>query len=373
MHSKLVSLINELRADRVLRADGPRTGGDPRFDAYTLASHFEHARQLFDTSGHLPRYDADEAATLARQLLFIQAKEVYQQFTILKATQLIPVDGSIPSGAASFSTPIYGQTGTAKIITNYGNGFPTVEVNVTENIVPCRSIGDGYFYTVQDLRAASMAGQQPLDQRRAMVARMVHDRAVERIAAWGDSTFGLPGMLTATGVTVLNKASGGGLPNLTGAWETATSAQIFDDLGIIAAQVPQQSNGNFVGDTLVLPLAAFEIAARKPYSTLNGTSVLRVFLDGNPHVKNVEFWAMCDNVDDTGAHPISNSNKTRGACYARNLMVLDLKIPQQFEQFSPQLVNMQYNIPCHSRIGGTVVYYPQGVVFCDDLVSLPSS
>lgn len=373
MHRHLISLINELNAGKMLRADGIKMQGDPRFDAQTVAHQFEASMRVFDSSGMLLHLDADESATLARQLLFIQAKEVYQQFTILKATKLIPVDGSVPSGASAISTPIYGQVGEAKIVTNYGNGFPAVDVKVNENLSPVRSIGDSYFYTIQDLRAASMAGQQPLDQRRAMVARMVHDRKVERVAAWGDSVFGLPGFLTNSGVNVLNKSSGGSLPNLTGGWETASAANIYADLGIIAAQVPTQSFGVWEADTLVLPLAAFEIAARTPYSTLNPTPVLQAFLEASPHIKNIDWWSPCDNVDENGAHPISNSTKTRGVCYARNPMVLDLKIPQQFEQFAPQLVNMQFNIPCHSRIGGTILYYPAAAVYADDLVSVPSS
>ncbi len=373
MHSKIQSLINELNAGKLLRADGPKMQGDPRFDAHTVVLQAEQAARVFDMSGCLPRYDADEAVTLARQLLFIQAKEVYQQFSILKATKLLPVDGSIPSGASSFSTPIYGQVGTAEFVTNYGNGFPAVDVNVSEVISPVRSIGDSYFYTVQDLRAAAMAGGQPLDQRRAMVARMVHDRKVEKVAAFGDSVHGLPGFLTNSAVTLLKKSSGGSLPDLTGGWETASGADIYEDLGIIAAQVPSQSMGNWEADTIVLPLLAFEIAARTPYSTLNPTPVLKAFLDASPHIKNIDWWSPCDNIDENGDSPISNSTTTRAVCYSRSPMVLDLKIPQQFEQFAPQLVNMQFNVPCHSRIGGVSIYYPAAMVYADQLVDCPDA
>src|SRR5258706_827846 len=374
MHRPLVSLINELQAGKFLRADGPMRQGDPRFDARTVTNQFEASQRVFDASGFLPRYDADEAATLARQLLFVQAKEVYQQFTVLKATRFIPVDGSVPSGAAAFTTPIFTQSGVAKIVTNYGNGFPAAEVQVQENISPVRSIGDSYFCPIQDLRPSAMAGQQPLDQRRATVARMVHDRKVERVAAWGDSTFGLPGLLTHTNtpagtpvegsVNVLGTTS---TPAITGAWETASTLQIYLDLVTIGAQVTKQSNGVFEGDTLLLPIAAYELLAQ-PYSTLNPMTILQAFLEGSTHIRNIEWWSMCDNVDEDGAHPISNSTKTRAICYKRDPMVLDLKIPQQFEQFAPQLVNMQFNIPCHSRIGGVPIYYPAAMCYVDGLV-----
>ena len=46
---------------------------------------------------------------------------------------------------------------------------------------------------------------------------------------------------------------------------------------------------------------------------------------------------------------------------------VEVQIPQRFEQMPPQLTGMVYDIPCLQSTGGTIVYYPMSVVFCDGL------
>ncbi len=365
MHRLLESLINELNQGKALRADGPANVQDQRLSAEGLARRFDQYVKIFENVdlGDGVRCDANEAATLARQLLAINAKEVNQLFTKLKANLFIPIDGSIPTGASSYTTQVFGQVGSAKIVTNYANDFPTSETSMTEVLKPLRSIGNGYFYTIQDLRAAAMSGR-PIEQRRATNARMVHDRTIEQIAAKGDATHGLPGFLTNSDVDALAAGS-----ELVGGWDSADPDEIYSDLGIIVSTVTTQSQDLFEGNTLVLPLEAYEIASKTPYSTLNGESVLSVWMKSNPHIKNVDSWAQCDNKDDL----ISNSSKTRAVCYDRNPMVLDQKVSQAFEQFAPQQEHMQFNVDCHSRHGGTMIYYPLGVIYADGLVSVPSA
>ena len=46
----------------------------------------------------------------------------------------------------------------------------------------------------------------------------------------------------------------------------------------------------------------------------------------------------------------------------RDPMALTLEIPQDFEQFEEQMRNLEYVVPCHSRCGGVLIYYPLSVV-----------
>ena len=46
---------------------------------------------------------------------------------------------------------------------------------------------------------------------------------------------------------------------------------------------------------------------------------------------------------------------------------VEIQIPQRFEQMPPQLTGMVYDIACLQSTGGTLVYYPMSVVFCDGL------
>ena len=58
---------------------------------------------------------------------------------------------------------------------------------------------------------------------------------------------------------------------------------------------------------------------------------------------------------------------SRVVAYARDPLKVEVQIPQRFEQMPPQLTGMVYDIPCIQSTGGTLVYYPMSVVFCDGL------
>ena len=53
--------------------------------------------------------------------------------------------------------------------------------------------------------------------------------------------------------------------------------------------------------------------------------------------------------------------------YARDPLKVEVQIPQRFEQMPPQLTGKVYDIICSQSTGGTLVYYPMSVVFCDGL------
>lgn len=371
MKPQLEKLLNQMRADSIPFAvlappvEGNHSDATRRFDeseqldqANGIARRFdgyEAAIASFDL-GAYGRFDAGESAFLARQLLFIQAKEVMQQYTALYATKFCPVDSSIPSGAEYFSTRISTVDGQVKVVVNYAKDFPRSEVSTTEELRYIRSLGNSYGYSIQDLRRSSMAGGVPLDQRRASTARMVQDRKIDTIACVGDSAHNLGGMAKATGVTV-NTAGAGGY---VGVWSSATAADILLTLHKFANAVVEGSDGVWVPDTMLFPIAEYNLIASKPWSTTGSPqTILATFLDTNPYIKNVAMWPQ---LNTAGASSVS-----RAICYKRSPEVLDLKIPQPFEQFAPQQANLDFTIPCHSRIGGVVVYYPAAMSYLDNL------
>lgn len=303
-----------------------------------------------------PRFDAGESAFLTRQLLFIQQREVTQLFTQLKATKLIPLDTSIPSGADSFSTPVWNVYGKASLVANYATDFPTSDAAQSEVILPIKSIGNAFQYSVQDLRRAAMAGGMPLDQRRASVARMVSDKLVETVMSLGDATSGLLGFLKTSGVTLLT--AGGGV---TGTWSGASGATIYADLMLMAAKVQTQSQDVWHADTIVLGTAAYARAAQVPANSFNQESALSAFLRTNPFgITNIDQWVKCDLANAAGNGP-------RAVVYRRGSECVDCKIPQGFEVFAPQQKGLGFIVPCHTRVGGSVVYHPASMVYVDGL------
>lgn len=338
------AVINEMSAEKLT------------FDANDVSAKADELDAGLSTL-NMPggRFDAGESAFLTRQLLFIQQREVTQLFTQLKATKLIPIDTSIPSGADSYSTPVWNVFGKAALVANYATDFPTSDAAQSEVILPIKSIGNAFQYSVQDLRRAAMAGGQPLDQRRASVARLVNDKLAETIFALGDTTSGLLGFLKNSAVTILT--AGGAI---VGAWASATGPQIYSDLMIWAGKVQTQSLDVWNADTMVLPTAAYARAASVPANSFNQESALAAFLRTNPFgISNIDQWTKCDTAGAAGV--------TRGVAYKRSSECVDGKIPQGFEVFAPQAEGLAFVVPCHTRIGGTCVYHPLSMVYADGL------
>ena len=77
-------------------------------------------------------------------------------------------------------------------------------------------------------------------------------------------------------------------------------------------------------------------------------------------ITDVDFWHKLDLADAAGTGP-------RMVTYQRDPEVLELVIPQEFEQFPPQARNLAFVVPCHARVGGVVVYYPLAIVYTDGL------
>lgn len=299
------------------------------------------------------RFDAGETAYITRQLLYIKARTFDVKYTMFRARDFLPVSHEVPSGAEQWSFWSWDLVGMAKVISNYASDFESVDVFKTEVITNIKSLGAKYTYTIQDMRKASMTGPQgggQLDYKRAAAARRVIEARIDDIAAVGLTEAGFTGLINNASVPIQAAP--------TGSWATATAAEMIGDLNAVTGKVITQSNGVEVPDTGILPIFEFSVFSQTPYSSLVPDMAMRVFMDNNPYIKNLDQWSKLTN---------QNAGGTGGrvVVYRRDENALTLEIPQEFEQFAPQLEGMQYEIPCHARIGGVVFYYPLSACYMD--------
>lgn len=350
-------LVNQLRGE-----------GIARFDSHVALDQVDerrdHIKDLFDqhaasvaegTRADGRRFDAGEQAFLARQLLFVRAREVNQYFVKTKARLFIPVSNEIPSGAESHSTKVYTEIGSAALVANYGDDFPMTDAFVTEVTGSVRSLANGFGYSIQDLRRAAMvSGGQSIDARRAGAARKAHEQQVERIAALGDTGTSLPGFLKNANVPVLTAGAGG----FVGGWASATSAQIWSDLKLIEQTVVTQSQDLHHPDTMVLDPVSFSILDSRPANAFTQRSILREFLDQATYIKQIDQWAKASLAN-------ASNNGPRVMAYEKSTENEALEIPQEYELFAPQQRNLQWVVPCHSRIAGSLIFYPLSAIYAD--------
>lgn len=298
--------------------------------------------------------DADEGIFFARQLEHVKAKSYDVVYAELKARQVLPVDNSAGPAAETIKYEQYDSVAVAKLISSYADDLPRADVKGKEFISPVKSLGASYGYNVQEVRAARMAGK-PLEQRRADAAKRAILQKENTIALFGDSASGLKGFINNPNISsVVLPADGTGSSAL---FSAKTADQILRDLNSVCNFIFSNTKGVEQPDTLLLPVSTFTFLATTPRSTVSDTTILEYFKLNQPFVKEVGWMN-----ELTGAG-VGGTN--RMIAYKRSADKLTLEIPQDFEQFPVQEKGLEFVIPCHSRLGGVIMYYPLSVCFAD--------
>lgn len=295
------------------------------------------------------RLDADQTIFFARELEHVKSKTYDVRYADLKARTLIPVSNEAGPAAESITYYQYDQVGLAKIIGSYAKDLPRADVRAKKFTSPVESLGTSYGYSLQDVRAAAAAGK-PLEQRKANAARRAIEQQINTIALFGNDDYNLPGFLNNANVPETTAPNGAGGSAL---WANKTPDEILKDLHDTVNGIVEDTKGAEVPTTILLPLAQFTLIASKRLGNGSDITILKHFLETSPFVKEVD-WV--NELKGAGTGDVDVM-----VVYKRDPDALTLEIPQDFEQLPVQEKGLEYEVPCHARIGGTVIYYPLSV------------
>lgn len=304
-------------------------------------------REQISKSVHL---DANQVGFFATQLENILAKTYDVLYPNLKAMTLIPVSTDTNPGAEFIAWYSYDQVGIAKIISNYAKDLPRADVRANKNSSNIRSIGSAYGYSIQEIRAAMLAGV-PLEQRKANASRRTVDQKINQIAWFGDDESGLVGLLNNSNIPTADVENDG--TGNTTQWVNKTPDLILRDMNALANGIVSLTNGVETPDTLIMPIDQYTLIATTPRSSVSDTTILEYFLQNSPFIKTVTWVNELKGAGTAGVDIM--------IAYERNPDKLTLEIPQMFEQFPPQEDNLEFKINCHARCGGVLTFYPLSI------------
>lgn len=293
--------------------------------------------------------DAAETMFFERELESVKGRTYDVIRAPLKAMELIPVSTDAGAGAETITYQQFDMTGIAKIVGNYADDLPRANVSGKEFTSRVKSVGNSFGYSLQEVRAAQFAGR-PLNARLATAAARAQREKWNQLAFYGDDEHGIQGWLSNSNVP--SSAVADGASNDT-EWSTKTTDEILKDLNDAVTQVIDTTNGAEQPDTIVLPIAQYRLIATTRADSGTDTTILQYFEANNPGV-TVD-WA----------------NELKGAfagadgfiVYRNDPETLTLEIPSMFEMLPVQERGLEYVVPCHSRFGGCVVYYPLSQAF----------
>lgn len=300
--------------------------------------------------------DAGESVFFKRELEYIKTRTYDTKYKQLKALSLIPISSEAGNGVTEITWRKYSGVGFAKVISDYANDFPRVDVYGEENTAKVKGIGASYGYSIKEIRQSQFSGKR-LDQRRAEMARRAVDQSINQIALLGDAANNIPGFLKYPGITEYTlPADGTGASKL---WTTKTGDQIVRDITGMVSAIMTPTNGMEVPDTLLLPLARYNLIANTRVGSNSDTTILEFILKTSPAIKRID-WLQ--ELSGLGA-----GSTEKAFMYASDDMHVSLEIPQMFEQFEPQAKGMAFEVPCHAETAGVIVYYPLAVCFADGI------
>lgn len=317
-----------------------------RLDAQYVAQLAETIGLKKQDSGE--RLDVGETIFLAQQLEHVIATVYETRYAEFMALKLIPVDTSVPVGAASYSYYMWDSFGMAEIIHDYAHDLPMVGRKATKTTQSIRMIGDAFGYSLDDLQSAIFA-KVPLQSDLAMVARRMIELKIDDLAATGSAVDGLQGFVNNANVTLV--------PAINGTWATASALEILEDLNELTFSIPNVSRQLFKPNTLVFDQASWQIVNR-PMSADNTDTILSTFMKNNPYITNAEVWWKLDTANAAGTGP-------RIIAYARTPEVVSLVLPAGFTQQPPQAKGLGFEVPCWAKIGGISIKYALGIAYMD--------
>lgn len=313
---------------------------------------------------NLPRLDAEESAFFSRELEYVKTRSYDKKYADIKARMIIPVSTEADPWADSIVYESYDHVGMAKLITGYSSDLPRADVKAQEFIHPVKSLGSSYGYNIMEIRKSAARGKS-LEQRKANAAKRAILEKENALALLGDSDVGFDGFLKHPNVPVVvlpadNTSNDTEWINANGV-ALKTPSQILRDLHMLVNAVVDQSLGKETPDTLLLPRSRFLYVASTPFSTgdSDGKTILKMFLEQSLYIKNVEWLNELETAGSGGSK--------RMMAYRRDPEAVTMEIPQDFEQFDPQPENLEFVVPCHSRFGGVLFYYPLSAAYADEI------
>lgn len=300
----------------------------------------------------------DDSQTLffEKELDYMLAKSYDIVYPELMYDKVLPISSEVPAGAETITYRQYDMVGHAKLIHSYANDLPVVGAFGKEFTSKIYSQGVSFGYSMQDVRNAAF-GNVPLNQRLANAARKAVLTQTNDLAFYGDAEAGLQGFINHPNVNYYTVPADG--TSSSQAWETKTPDQILRDMNAAAVEVRSVTKSSEVVNTMILPDKQYGHIAVTPRSSTSDTTILEFFLRTSPWIKTV---MPCYELEGS-----ASNGKDCFIMYNKSPDKLVLELPQPFESFPVQEKGLYYEVPCHARFGGILVFYPKTIVQADGI------
>lgn len=286
----------------------------------------------------------------ARELDYVK-KQVYERkFPQMKILELIPRDSEAPEHAETITYRYHDAVGMAKVIANYADDLPRVDVTGKEQTVKVYTVADSYGYNYREL-AASVATGANLPIRKAEAARRAVEIKLNKIALFGDAAHNIYGLANHPNIGVTT------LPSQKN-WLTdnPTAEELLADVNAMYDAVLMQSKNVHMPNAFLLSIRHASILKRKTLPDSGGKTVWQRLHEDYPDMRFVE-------LAELGATGFGGRSKMFMGEFDANNLHLD--VPQAFMQHPAEQRGLEIVVACTATTAGLVVHYPLALTYAE--------
>jgi hypothetical protein len=258
-----------------------------------------------------------------------------------------------PVGAESVTYSIYDTIGTVALVRDYSKDFPMADTTRQEFTNALVSLGNGYQYTIKEVRAAAMMNT-PLPNMKRDAAIKTHTAEIRRSMFFGVAGTDLTGLINNPNIPSTVAPNGaGGQPQ----WSTKTAQEILDDMQDCVDAIDERTDGTVQANTLLLDPVSYNRANKTKLGTGGeGYSVLRRFQEDNPGVEVKKTNAV--SATELAKYSPGTYTGTIMMAYNNNPDTVYFELPMLLDEDAPMKHLRSWETTIESRVGPVVIVYP---------------
>jgi hypothetical protein len=293
--------------------------------------------------------DANETAYFKRHLEHVLPTVQDVVYAGLTALQTFPVIAGVDQTAETVTYYQYDKRLLAKIVSEYSNDAPTVEVNGKAFTSVVKPVGAKRVYSINELRRASLVSGVDILARKADATREAIAQLHNRLFWVGDTITGVVGVLSNASIPNAQvTADGTGSSSL---WSTKTGDKILRDLNNAVTDIINATNGvENAPNLLVISPQRYRVMQTAKIDTDNSRTVLDQFQIDNPTITEIVQASELVGAFQGGSEGflIGRSNPSH----------IGLVAPIVYEEYAPKQDGSVFEVTAGGRNGGAIIFYP---------------
>ena len=278
----------------------------------------------------MPQVNANFPTSLAQQ---IERKVYAKKYPQYPFDTLIPIDRSMPAHVQSIGTIVMDSVGEARFTSGGLNPtFPTADINARLVNLDVYYGEMGITISESDAQAAALGMGDPVAMKYS-AAFMAVRRLMNDLAMNGRPEIGVKGLLNHDGIESSPAAK---------ALSAMTGQEAFQAIIDLLSMVSNQTLGRYTADTLILPLAEFNILKTKRFDLTPGLTVMSALRQSEGEIEGQEAPGL--------RVGYSNDLTNKAIAYPRTDEVLRMFIPQGYKLKPRQPLGNGWAVPGSFKI-----------------------